>query len=256
MNLDQAFRADLDVARRLAALASEIALRYFHRSVSAETKPDGTLVTAADRDIEQTLLQALTRLRPEDAALGEELGARGSSPRRWLLDPIDGTSNFVGGNSQWGTHVALEVERHIVLGVITRPVQGLCWWACRGCGAYRSEIRPGSADVRLHVSTRAELSGSRVTAWASKVEPALDSLRRQAQWIEPDLDAILHLAEGKLEAVIDRNGKPWDHAPAVVLVEEAGGTFSDSLGGHSVYLGEGRFTNGLIRCELDELLAT
>jgi histidinol-phosphatase len=256
MNIDQSFRADLDIARRLGVLASEIALRYFHRGVSAETKPDGTPVTVADRYIEQTLLQALTRLRPEDAVLGEELGACGSSPRRWLLDPIDGTSNFVCGNSQWGTHVALEVEQHIVLGVITRPAQGLSWWACRGCGAYRSEICPGSTDVRLHVSTRAELSESRVTVWTNKVEPVLDSLRRQAQWVEPKLDAILHLAEGRLEAVIDGNGKPWDHAPAVVLVEEAGGTFSDSLGGHSVYLGEGRFTNGLIHRELDALLAT
>jgi fructose-1,6-bisphosphatase/inositol monophosphatase family enzyme len=256
MNIDRPFRAELDIARQLAVLASEIALHYFHRGVSADTKPDGTPVTVADRDIEQKLLQALTRFRPEDAVLGEELGARGSSPRRWLLDPIDGTSNFVCGDSQWGTHVALEVEQHIVLGVITRPAQGLSWWACRGCGAYRSEICPGSTDVRLHVSTRAELSESRVTVWTNKVEPVLDSLRRQAQWVEPKLDAILHLAEGRLEAVIDGNGKPWDHAPAVVLVEEAGGMFSDSLGGHSVYLGEGRFTNGLIHRELDAFLAT
>src|SRR5262249_5683638 len=144
------FRADLDIARQLAVLASEIALRYFQCGVSAETKRDGTPVTVADREVERALLQALTLFRPGDAALGEELGARGSSTRRWLLDPIDGTFNFVRGNSQWGTHIALEVEGHIILGVITRPAQGLIWWACRGCGAYRSEIRPGSADVRLH----------------------------------------------------------------------------------------------------------
>jgi histidinol-phosphatase len=254
MTASQAFRADLDVARQLAILACDIALHYFHRGVSADTKPDGTPVTVADREIEQTLLGALTRFRPEDAVLGEEFGARGASSRRWVLDPIDGTSNFVSGNSQWGTHVALEVDERIVLGVITRPAQGLSWWACRGCGAYRSEIAPGSTDVRLHVSTRAELSASRVTVWTNESDPVLDRLRRQTQWVEPSLDAILRLAEGGLEAVIDRSGKPWDHAPAVVLVEEAGGTFSDSSGGHRVDRGEGRFSNGLIHAELNALL--
>jgi histidinol-phosphatase len=254
MVVDQTFRADLDVARQLTTLARDIALHYFHRGVSAHTKPDGTPVTVADREIEQTLVEALTRIRPEDAVLGEEFGARGASSRRWLLDPIDGTSNFVSGNSQWGTHVALEVDEHIVLGVITRPAQGLSWWACRGCGAYCSEIAPGSTDVRLHVSTRAELGASRVTVWTNEGDPVLDRLRHRTQWVEPSLDAILRLAEGGLEAVIDRGGKPWDHAPAVVLVEEAGGRFSDSLGGHRVDIGEGRFSNGLIHGALDALL--
>lgn len=94
-----------------------MALSYFYRGVSADIKRDGTPVTSADLDIEQTLLQELTRFRPGDAVLGEELGERGFSPRGWLLDPIDGTSNFVCGNPQWGTHIALEVERRIVLGV-------------------------------------------------------------------------------------------------------------------------------------------
>jgi histidinol-phosphatase len=254
MTAEQTFRAELAMARRLAVVASEIALHHFHRGGSVDTKPDGTPVTVSDREIEQTLVEALTRFRPEDAVLGEEFGARGASSRRWLLDPIDGTSNFVSGNSQWGTHVALEVDEHIVLGVITRPAQGLSWWACRGIGAYRSEIAPGSTDNRLHVSTRATLSASRVTMWTNEADPILDRLRRQTRWVEPSLDAILRLAEGSLEAVIDRSGKPWDHAPAVVLVEEAGGTFSDSFGGHRVDLGEGRFSNGLIHAELDDCL--
>jgi fructose-1,6-bisphosphatase/inositol monophosphatase family enzyme len=223
--------------------------------VSASAKRDQTPVTVADREIEQALVEALARFRPEDAVLGEEFGARGVSPRRWLLDPIDGTSNFVSGDSRWGTHIALEVEEHIVLGVITRPALGLSWWACRGWGAYRSEIAPGSSDFRLRVSTCAELDASRVTVWTNEVDPVLGSLSRRATWVEPNLDAILSLAEGELEAVIDRNGKPWDHAPAVVLVEEAGGKFSDSLGGHRVDLGEGRFSNGLIHHELAALLA-
>jgi histidinol-phosphatase len=256
MTTERNFSAELVIAKQLAALASEIALHYFHRGVPADTKPDGTPVTVADREIEQALRDALTRFSPDDAILGEELGATGTSARRWLLDPIDGTSNFVAGNSQWGTHVALEVDERIVLGVITRPVQGLSWWAVRGGGAYRSDLARRASDVRLRVSTRAELNASRVTVWTNAIGPIVERLRRQAKWVEPDLDAILRLAEGSLEAVIDPNGKAWDHAPLVVLVEEAGGTFSDSLGGHRVDGGEGRFSNGLIHRELEALLGT
>lgn len=255
MTADQTLLAELDLARQLAGLASEIALHYFDRGVSGDIKPDGTPVTVADREIEQALVEALMRSRPEDAVVGEELGARGASPRRWLLDPIDGTFNFVRGNAEWGTHVALELGEHIVLGIITRPALGLSWWASRGSGAYRSEILPSSTGVRLNVSRRAELRTSRVTVWTNEGDPIVDSLSRQAKWTEPNLDAILHLAEGGLEAVIDRNGRPWDHAPAVVLVEEAGGRFSDSFAGHRVDLGEGRFTNGLIDDELAALLS-
>ena len=255
MTADPILRADLELARQLAGVASEIALHYFGRGVSADMKPDGTPVTIADREIEQALLEILKRSRPEDAVLGEELGSRGVSPRRWLLDPIDGTFNFVRANAEWGTHVSLETDGRVVLGVISRPALGLSWWASRGAGAYRSELSPSSTGVRLNVSTRAELRTSRVTVWTNETDPVVDSLRGQATWIEPSLNAILRLAEGGLEAVIDRNGQPWDHAPAMVLVEEAGGRFSDAFGGHRVDLGEGRFTNGHIHDELAALLA-
>jgi histidinol-phosphatase len=79
-------------------------------------------------------------------------------------------------------------------------------------------------------------------------------LKRSARWVEPDLDTILRIAEGELEAIIDRLGKPWDHAPAIVLVQEAGGSFSDSHGGHRPDLGEGRYTNRLVHKQLEDLL--
>jgi histidinol-phosphatase len=252
---DPLLREDLDLARHLARVASEIALHHYERGAPVDTKADGTPVTIADLEIERALVETLTRSRPEDAITGEELGARGVSPRRWLLDPIDGTFNFVRGNTEWGTHVALELDDDVVVGVITRPALGLSWWASRGRGAYRSEMLPGSTATQLSVSTRSELRSSRVTVWTKEVDPAIASLRRQARWVEPNLDSILRLAEGGLEAVIDRNGKPWDHAPAVVLVEEAGGRFSDSFAGHRLDLGEGRFSNGFIHDELSALLA-
>lgn len=255
---DQSLREDLELARQLVALASEIALYHYQRGAPVDTKPDGTPVTIADLEIERALVATLARLRSEDAITGEELGARGGSSRRWLLDPIDGTFNFVRGNTEWGTHVALELDNEIVVGVITRPAQGLSWWASRGRGAYRSELLPGSTATQLSVSTRGELRSSRITVWTKEMDPmdpAIDSLRRQARWVEPNLDSILRLAEGGLEAVIDRNGKPWDHAPAVILVQEAGGRFSDSFAGQRVDLGEGRFSNALIHDELSALLA-
>lgn len=190
MIADQSLREDLDLARQLASLASEIALHHFERGVHVDTKPDGTPVTVADREIERALVETLAHLRPGDAITGEEFGARGVSSRRWLLDPIDGTFNFVRGNTEWGTHVALALENQIVVGVITRPAQGLSWWASRGWGAYRSELLPGSTPARLSVSTRGELRESRVTIWTKEVDPAIDSLRRQARWVEPNLDAI------------------------------------------------------------------
>jgi histidinol-phosphatase len=254
VTVESSFSDDLALARQLAALASEVALDYFHRGVSTEYKPDGTPVSQADLEIERSLGDFLARRRPGDAVFGEELGARGHSSRRWLFDPIDGTSNFVAGSSQWGTHVALQYERQIVLGIITRPVLGLSWWACRGCGAYRSGASKGSDAVRLHVSTKSILMASRVTMWTHEDDPMVARLKQSAAWVEPDLDAILRLAEGELDAVIDRLGKPWDHAPAVVLVQEAGGAFSDSQGGHRIDLGEGRYTNGLIHDQLDALL--
>jgi histidinol-phosphatase len=256
MTTEPTLEEDLELATRLARLGSEIALQYFARGVPAETKPDGTPVTIADREIERALLAELARFRPKDAVLGEELGARGTSARRWLLDPIDGTFGFVRGDSQWGTHVALEVDERVVLGVVTRPVQEAIWWASRGRGAYRSRMTPGSSRVELHVSTQATLCNSRVTVWTNSPSPRVDALRSKTKWVEPELDAILHLAEGRMEAVIDCNGKAWDHAPLLILVEEAGGSFSDSYGGRRLDLGEGRFSNGRIHAALDALLAS
>jgi histidinol-phosphatase len=254
VTVESSFSDDLTLARQLAALASEVALDYFHRGVSTEFKPDGTPVSQADIEIERSLVDFLARHRPGDSVLGEELGALGGSSRRWLFDPIDGTSNFAAGSSQWGTHVALQYEQQIVLGIITRPVLGLSWWACRGCGAYRTGISESSDAVRLHVSTKSILMASRVTMWAHEGDPMVARLKHSTTWVEPDLDAILRLAEGELEAVVDRLGKPWDHAPAVALVREAGGTFSDSQGGHRIDLGEGRYTNSLVHDQFEALL--
>ena len=244
---------DLEFARQLAAVASELALDYFRRGVATQLKPDGSPVSEADVAIERRLRQLIGERHPGDGVLGEELGETGSRERRWVLDPIDGTSNFVAGRPLWGTHVALEVEGEIVVGVITRPVLGASWWASRGGGAHRADDSAGSRQ--LQVSRVQALSESRVTLWTHQEDASIDVLNQNCRWVHPNLDALLRVAEGELEALVDRSGKPWDLAPAVVLVEEAGGRFSDRDGGRRLDLGDASFSNGLIHGDLRRLLA-
>jgi histidinol-phosphatase len=243
---------DLEFARQLAAVASELALDYFRRGVATQLKPDGSPVSEADVEIERRLRQLIGERHPGDGVLGEELGETGSRQRRWVLDPIDGTSNFVAGRPLWGTHVALEVEGEIVVGVITRPVLGASWWASRGQGAHRTDGDAGTR--RLQVSHVQELSTSRVTLWTHQDDPTIARLNQICRWVQPNLDALLRVAEGEMEALVDRSGKPWDLAPAVVIVEEAGGRFSDRDGGRRLDLGDASFSNGLIHGELQRLL--
>jgi histidinol-phosphatase len=244
---------DLEFARQLAAVASELALEYFRRGVATQLKPDGSPVSEADVEIERRLRQLIRERQPGDGVLGEELGETGSRERRWVLDPIDGTSNFVAGRPLWGTHVALEIEGEIVVGVITRPVLGASWWASRGGGAHRADDSAGTRQ--LQVSRVQALSESRVTLWTHQEDPTIDLLNQNCRWVHPNLDALLRVAEGELEALVDRSGKPWDLAPAVVLVEEAGGRFSDRDGGRRLDLGDASFSNGLIHDDLRRLLA-
>jgi histidinol-phosphatase len=251
MRGDRSLDADLELAIRLSEAASEIALAHLRRGVRAAPKADGSPVTEADLAVERRLLEMLASERPDDGVLGEETGIHGASARRWVLDPIDGTCNYVEGRPQWGTHVALEHEGEVVLGVITRPALGRRWWAARGRGAFRSEAAAPGAPVRLRVSTVDDLRRSRVSLWTRAPNEALE---RAAIRVAPDLDDILRLLEGALEAVVDVAGKPWDHAPAVVLVEEAGGRFEDRLGGRRIDIGEGRYTNGRVAESLRRVL--
>ena len=157
---------DLELALALGVLASEVALPLFRGGVVARRKPDQSLVTDGDLEVERRLLELLTRERPNDAVLSEESGARGASTRRWILDPVDGTSHFAAGRASWGTHVALERDGELVLGVITRPASGLWCWAARGRGAFRGPLGEAVAPERLRVSTTSDAASARVMWWS------------------------------------------------------------------------------------------
>jgi histidinol-phosphatase len=246
-----ALAEDLEFARRLAAVADELALEFFQRGVVTQRKPDGSPVSEADVAVERRLRELISEQRPGDGVLGEELGETGSRGRRWVLDPIDGTSNFVARRPLWGTHVALEVEGEIVVGVITRPVTGASWWASRGAGAFRSAA---GVERQLRVSGVNQLAESRVTLWTHSEDPSIERLSQGCRWMNPTLDSLLRVAEGEIDALIDRSGAPWDLAPAVVIVEEAGGHFSDRDGGRRLDLRDSCFSNGLIHGDLTRLL--
>lgn len=240
---------DLALARELAARAAEVALRHFDRPLGVRLKPDGTKVTDADLAVEACLLDGLTRYRPDDAILSEERGSIGRGRRTWILDPIDGTSFFAAGHLEhWGTHIALEADGHVVLGFITRPVAGHCWWAIKGGGAHRGSLRASSVDLPLHVSKTSSLSESTVVFWAESADERRrrELLKAEAQLMEPTMDCVLEVAAGQLDLAICGASSPWDLAPGSILVEEAGGCFTDPAGGRRLDMGEGWYSNALV----------
>jgi len=130
----------LRFARALAADAAQVALHHFRSGVRTRSKPDGTRVTDADLAVEAFLIERLQARTPELGILSEECGAAFRGRRRWVLDPIDGTAWFARGAETWGTHIALEEQGEVLLGVVSRPATGQCVWAVRGGGAHRGGL--------------------------------------------------------------------------------------------------------------------
>lgn len=249
--------ADPDVllAHRMADLADGIALSWFDRGPRTSVKPDGTPVSEADLAVERALLELLARERPGDGILAEESGqSRSSTGRRWILDPIDGTRSYLAGTGAWGTHIALESEGVLSVAVLTRPLQRLRWWALRGAGAYRSTTdAPLDTSHQLSLTRTSRLEGARAGGLVDPGSPGAAALAARARWCEDDVSVIAALLEGRLDAVLDDGGNAWDQAPAVLLVQEAGGTFRDPQGGTRHDLGWGLYSNP---CLMEELMNT
>ncbi|MHB8340606.1 MAG: inositol monophosphatase family protein, partial [Mycobacteriales bacterium] len=155
---------DLALALALADAADRVTLaRFGALDLVVDAKPDHTPVTDADRAVEQRLRELLAAERPGDAVLGEEYGAAGVGARRWILDPIDGTKNFLRGVPVWATLIALEVDGAVTTGVVSAPALGRRWWAARGQGAYRDGQRLAVSSVRELAD--AFVSYSSLTGW-------------------------------------------------------------------------------------------
>jgi histidinol-phosphatase len=241
---------DLQLALRLADTADAISLgRFRARNLLVETKPDRTPVTEADREVEKQLRAMLAHERRRDAILGEEEGTVGSGPRRWIIDPIDGTRNYSRGVPVWATLIALEVDDRVALGVVSAPALHRRWWAERGGGSYAS-------GDRVHVSAVRRTEDA-VLSFA--LEQSLPSLAAQAWHARGYGDFWSHMlvAEGAVDGAIDAIGvSVWDLAAVQVIVEEAGGTFTDFAGGHRIDGGSAISSNGHLHPALLAAVAT
>jgi histidinol-phosphatase len=177
------YGADLALALSMADAADAISYpRFGAVDLVVETKPDLTPVSDADRDVEQTVRAHLAEHRPDDALMGEEFGSTGASSRRWIVDPIDGTKNFIRGVPVWATLIALMDGDESVVGVVSAPALGRRWWAAAGAGAWTTAL--GGEPRRLQVSRVAKtqrLAGARAprpTRAADRVDLAFTGLRR------------------------------------------------------------------------------
>ncbi|HWF74451.1 MAG TPA: inositol monophosphatase family protein [Solirubrobacteraceae bacterium] len=243
---------DLDLALELAGLADEITLARFRaEDLVVATKPDLTPVTEADENVEHLIRDRLAALRPQDGVVGEEFGDSGASARRWIIDPIDGTKNYVRGIPVWATLLALEVEGRIEAGVVSAPALYRRWWARRGEGAFTYD---GRATRRLQASRVTSLGDSQLCFggledWAEIGR--LDDLLELGRgcWRTRGFGDILNymlVAEGAVEIGMDPEAKLWDLAAPMIIVEEAGGRFTDLGGTPRADGGDGIATNGLV----------
>jgi histidinol-phosphatase len=248
--------ADLRLALELADIADRIAMSRFRASdLEVETKPDGSPVTDADGTIERALRERLAHARRDHAILGEELGATGESPWSWYLDPIDGTGSFLAGGLDWYALIALVHDGVPLIGVASAPALDRRWWASRGEGAFGDGRRLRvSATDRLAEATISDdwhhtlergLTGqpiNRIAAACARVRP----------YVPP---GVLAVAEAESDIALGVGGYPWDHAPLKVIVEEAGGRFTDLRGTDAIDTRHCLLSNGHLHDDALALLA-
>jgi histidinol-phosphatase len=257
---------DLDLAQELADLADELALaRFGALDLRVETKPDLSPVTEADKAIEKALRARIGEERPGDSVLGEEEGSSGESRRRWILDPIDGTRNYSRGIPVFATLIALEVDGEVELGLVSAPALGRRWWAERGKGSFANDAPLSVSGVKkLEDATVSIGFGHRIAVSAvSRLEDAVVSfeLSEGIERLAPlavkawharsfgDFWQHMLVAEGSVDVAVDPALKIWDCAPLKLIVEEAGGKFSDLAGRSLIDGGSGVSTNGLLHAE-------
>ncbi len=254
-----AYDDDLRLAHVLADAAdAQTMARFKAQDLRVETKPDLTPVSDADRSVEEAIRSTLSRARPRDAITGEEFGATGHGPRRWIVDPIDGTKSFVRGVPVWATLIALMDGDAVVAGIASAPALHRRWWAAQGSGAYTGSSL--SSATRLAVSGvrdlgSASLSFSSLSGWAARDrETAFLTLTRSVWRVRAygDFWSYMLVAEGAVDVAAEPEVALHDLAALAVIVAEAGGRFTDLTGVDGPTGGSAVATNGLLH---DEVLA-
>ncbi|MGE5829911.1 MAG: histidinol-phosphatase [Micromonosporaceae bacterium] len=257
---------DLALAHVLADTADSIAMARFRSlDLRVTAKPDLTPVTDADTTVEKALRSTLARTRPRDGVLGEEYGqspaAAGPSQRQWVIDPIDGTKNFVRGVPIWATLIALMDGSDPVVGMVSAPGLSRRWWAAKGLGAYAG--RHTTAATAIHVSGISRLADasfcySSLVGWeqAGRLEAILEINRRT--WRSRaygDFYGYMLVAEGAVDIMVEPELSLWDLAALVPIVTEAGGTFTDLGGRPGPGGGSAVATNGKLHAEILDRLS-
>ncbi|MDR1712112.1 MAG: histidinol phosphatase [Propionibacteriaceae bacterium] len=248
---------DLRLAHVLADQADDITMgRFKALDLAVESKPDRTPVTDADTAVEDAIRVSLGRSRPRDSVHGEERADTGLGPRRWIIDPIDGTANFLRGVPVWATLIALEDDGEIVAGVVSAPALNRRWWATKGGGAYTG--RTLITGSKIHVSKVARISDAffayaSLNGWVSigKGQQIVDLLR--GVWRTRafgDFWSYMLLAEGAVDIAAEPDLALHDMAAVSIVVQEAGGQFTN-LAGVPGPAGPGAYaSNGLLHADL------
>lgn len=230
---------EMETGSAIAREAGEIALRYFRKGIAYEEKSDDSPVTRADRECEQFIAQELDAAFPEDGLLGEEGTQKASrSGRRWIIDPIDGTRDFVRGNPTWSNLIGLEADGQVVAGFVNMPALGELFTAARGGGAYLNDGRIRASSIgtiaqavlcfdALNCAGRQPFGGE-LLAW-------MDSFWA-VRSMGGCMDAMM-VARGQAEIWIETSGKPWDFAALKIVAEEAGARFFSYAGEPTIYGG-------------------
>ncbi len=246
----------LETAITAARAAGEVALRYFRTALVVERKADHSPVTVADRECERRIVEVLSGAFPDYGVVGEEFGTRPGAGARWIVDPIDGTKSFIRGIPYFATLIGLEEEGEITLGVIYAPAVDDLLYARKGEGAF-------DRSGRIHVSERRTLAESMM------VFGGLNVLRQTGHW--PALEKLVEVtarqrgygdyfghtfvARGQAEVMLEVDLKPWDMAALKIIVEEAGGRFTDFRGVPTIYNGSAVASNGLVHDQVLDILA-
>ncbi|WP_345802954.1 inositol monophosphatase family protein [Microbacterium sp. AZCO] len=254
-------RDDLALALRLADAADAASMSRFDApDLDVRTKSDSSPVTEADLATERAIRGILESERPADGIFGEEYGVSGDSARQWIIDPIDGTANYLKGIPMWATLIALSIDGIPRVGVVSQPAIGRRWWAASGLGAWTNASGGGTRRIRtsgVDAVAEASVSFQSIAQWRDAGQ--LDALERltSAVWRDRgygDAWPYMLLAEGRLELVAEFDVKEYDIAAHIPIVTEAGGRFTAFSGADSLSDRSSLATNGLLHDAFLDLL--
>ena len=247
---------DLEFTHKLADAADKISMaRFGAMDLKIETKPDLTPVSDADRSVEEELRKLIANYSPQDSIIGEEFGHDGGGNREWILDPIDGTKNFVRGVPFWGTLIGLRVDGEMTTGMVSAPALGRRWFGATGLGSFlQTKTNSFHSERKLQVSKVAKLEDaylgySSQERWEKKSqEEEFEKLLKKVWRARGFGDFIIHMmvAEGSLDLAMEPSLAIWDMAALIPIIREAGGNVTSLNNGDPLIEKSLVTTNGLL----------